>query len=182
MWIAILKRVIDRLFHTYWYASSFLLTIIHHSPSNHSFTSLIGSILSIPWFIYAYISSFIKFFVHYSSKGEGIVHTTPEILVQFIQSPNTTTEIDPSLLEREEIVKLSEASRIMRLRYKFPAMLSNREFVVHAYLNHKQRLSGNILTPIVTMGSYRRIQRLLCVRVFLLNMRCAKRIRNMFVV
>jgi len=65
--------------------------------------------------------------------GEAIVHTTTDILLQFLQNPNTTTEIDPTLIEREEIVKLSESSRVMRLRYKFPALLSNREFVVHAY-------------------------------------------------
>jgi len=65
--------------------------------------------------------------------GEGIVYTTTDILLQFLQNPNTTTEIDPTLLERDEIAKISETSRVMKLRYKFPALLSNREFVVHAY-------------------------------------------------
>jgi hypothetical protein len=65
--------------------------------------------------------------------GEGIVHTTTEVILHFLQATTTTTELDPTLMTREEIVRLSETSRVMRLRYKFPPTLSNREFVIHEY-------------------------------------------------
>lgn len=105
------KRVIGLLFNTYWYVKY----IVYASSLQY----LIILIIS------CYSYSFIR-------KGEGIVHTTTDVLLHFIQD-TTTTEIDPTLMEREEIVKLSETSRIMRLRYLFPALMSNREFVIHAY-------------------------------------------------
>jgi len=65
--------------------------------------------------------------------GEGIVHTTTDNLSQFLHGANNATEFDPTLIEREEIVKVTDTSRVMRLRYQYPALMSNREFVIHAY-------------------------------------------------
>jgi len=65
--------------------------------------------------------------------GEGIVHTSVEILHEFLHDLSNTTELDPTIICRDEIVKISDSSRIVRVRYQLPAMLSNREFVMHVY-------------------------------------------------
>lgn len=66
-------------------------------------------------------------------QGEGIVHTTVHTIHNFLQDLSNTTEIDPSIISREGIERVTEKSRVVRTRYQLPAFISNREFVIHEY-------------------------------------------------
>lgn len=73
------------------------------------------------------------------------MHSSIDAIHEFLQDLSNTTEIDPSIISREGIERISDSSRVVRIRYQLPALISNREFIIHEYPLHESWISFIII-------------------------------------